>query len=67
MSGSIEGVVGASQAIENFNVMQDKQNLLLKKVLNNQADTIVSLVDSAPTAPQLAHGGTVGTLLHATA
>lgn len=67
MLGSVQGAVGASIALENYAMMQEKENLLLRKVLDHHANTIVSLIDSAPTAPQLAHGGTVGTLLHATA
>jgi hypothetical protein len=64
-SMSIEGTVGAAVGLQQANAMQDAQNVLLRKVLDNQAATIVSLVDSA--VPQLSTSGTVGTLLHATA
>lgn len=68
MSGSIEGVVGASLAIENAVLMQEKDNALLKKVLEGQEATILGLIDSAMTGPQeLALSGMVGTKLHVTA
>ncbi|CDM26028.1 hypothetical protein BN940_17986 [Castellaniella defragrans 65Phen] len=67
MSDSIEGTVAAATGLQNWNMMQEKDNLLLRKVLDGQANTILSLVNSVPTAPQLANGGMVGTLLHTTA
>ena len=67
MSNSIEGTVGAAVGLQHANMMQEKDNLLLRKVLDNQANTIMSLVNSVPSAPQLANGGMVGTLLHVTA
>ena len=67
MSNSIEGTVGTAVGLQQANMMQEKDNLLLRKVLDNQANTIMSLVNSVPSAPQLANGGMVGTLLHVTA
>ena len=67
MSDAIEGTVAAATGLQNWNMMQEKDNLLLRKVLDGQANTILSLVNSVPTAPQLANGGMVGTLLHTTA
>ncbi|GAA0776660.1 hypothetical protein ABRZ04_13405 [Castellaniella ginsengisoli] len=67
MSASIEGTVAAATGLQNWNMMQEKENLLLRKVLDGQANTILSLVNSVPTAPQLATSGMVGTLLHTTA
>ena len=67
MSNSIEGTVGTAVALQQANVMQQKDNLLLRKVLDGQANTIVNLVNSVPSAPQLATSGMVGTLLHTTA
>jgi hypothetical protein len=62
---SIEGTVGTAVGLQQATAMQDAQNLLLRKVLDNQADTIVSLVNSV--VPQLATSGSVGTQLHTTA
>lgn len=67
MSDSVESLVGAATGLQNWAAMQDKNNLLLRKVLDGQSNTILSLVTSVPTAPQLAQSGSVGTLLHATA
>ncbi|KAB0615671.1 putative motility protein [Castellaniella defragrans] len=67
MSDSIEGTVAAATGLQNWNMMQEKDNLLLRKVLDGQANTILSLVNSVPSVPQLANGGMVGTLLHTTA
>lgn len=68
MSGSIEGVVGASLAIKNAVMLQEKDNTLLKQVLEGQESTILSLVNSAVvTGPQqLATDGMIGTKLHVT-
>ncbi|MGB3277173.1 MAG: hypothetical protein WBA82_13385 [Castellaniella sp.] len=67
MSGSIEGAVGAAVGLQQAIAMQEKDNLLLRKVLDGQANTILSLVNSVPSIPQLATSGSVGTLLHVTA
>jgi len=67
MSDSIEGTVAAATGLQNWNMMQEKDNLLLRKVLDGQSNTILSLVNSVPSVPQLANGGMVGTLLHVTA
>lgn len=68
MSDSIEGVVGASLAIQNWNMLQEKDNMLLKKVLEGQESTILSLVNSASATgnQELAVSGMVGTKLHVT-
>lgn len=68
MSGSVEGAVGAALAIQNWNQIQEKDNALLKKVLDNQASTIMGLLDAAAvTGPQpLAASGSVGTKVHVT-
>ncbi|ARP85366.1 putative motility protein [Bordetella genomosp. 9] len=62
---SIEGTVAAAVGLQQANAMQDAQNVLLRKVLDNQAQTIVSLIGSV--APQLATSGMVGTRIHVTA
>lgn len=67
MSESVESAVAAASGLQNWAMMQESQNTLLKKVLENQSDTILSLVNSVPSAPQLANSGSVGTLLHTTA
>lgn len=64
MAGSVESATAAALGLQNWMAMQEKDNLLLRKVLDNQAATIQNLVDSVPKAPQLASSGTVGTLLH---
>lgn len=66
---SIEGTVNAALALKNWTQIQEKDNALLKKVLDNQANTIASLIDSVPTTgPQpLATSGSVGTKIHVTA
>ena len=53
--------------MQNWNMMQEKDNLLLRKVLDGQSNTILSLINSVPSVPQLATSGMVGTLLHTTA
>ncbi|GAA0225132.1 hypothetical protein GCM10009125_12630 [Castellaniella daejeonensis] len=67
MSDSVESAVAAATGLQNWAMMQEKDNLLLRKVLDGQANTILSLVNSVPSAPQLATSGMVGTLLHTTA
>ena len=67
MSDSVESLVGAATGLQNWAAMQDKNNLLLRKVMEGRSNTILSLVNSVPTVPQLAQGGSVGTLLHVTA
>jgi hypothetical protein len=62
---SIEGTVGAAVGLQQANAMQDAQNVLLRKVLDNQAQAVLSLVNSA--TPQLATSGMVGTQVHVTA
>ncbi len=66
MSDSIEGAVGASLAIQNWNMIQEKDNMLLRKVLDGQANNILSLVNSATGPQALATSGMVGTQLHVT-
>ncbi|WP_323018581.1 hypothetical protein [Castellaniella sp.] len=67
MTDSVESAVAAASGLQNWAMMQENQNLLLRKVLDGQSNTILSLVNSVPTAPQLASSGAVGTLLHTTA
>lgn len=67
MSESVESAVAAASGLQNWTMMQENQNTLLKKVLENQSDTILSLVNSVPSTPQLANSGSVGTTLHTTA
>ncbi|HLR13984.1 MAG TPA: hypothetical protein VK104_10260 [Burkholderiaceae bacterium] len=67
MSDSISSVVSASRSLDAWAMMMEKETLLLRQVLENQQQTIVDLIDTAPTAPELADSGSIGTLLHATA
>lgn len=67
MSNSIEATVGAALAMQDWAMMQEKDNALLRKVLDSQADIIAALVNSAASEPQLATFGSVGTRLHVTA
>lgn len=72
MSGSIESAVSASVAMQGYTLAQDKNNLLLNKVLANQEQTIMSLLDAASVTPKtgpqpLAQAGSVGTRVHVTA
>lgn len=67
MSDSVQSVVNTAQSLEAWSMMQEKEYALLRKVLNNQEQTIVDLIDTAPTAPELADSGSVGTRLHVTA
>lgn len=72
MSGSVESVVSASIALQGYTLAQEKNNLLLNKVLDNQQQTIMSLLDAASVTPKtgpqpLAQLGSVGTRIHVTA
>lgn len=67
MSDSIQGAVNTAQHLDAWAMMMEKEYALLRRVLNNQEQTIVDLIDTAPTAPELADSGTVGTRLHVTA
>ncbi|MGB6241025.1 MAG: hypothetical protein WBF69_00925 [Castellaniella sp.] len=67
MTDSVESAVAAASGLQNWAMMQENQNLLLRKVLDGQSNTILSLVNSVPSIPQLATSGSVGTLLHTTA
>ena len=64
---SIEGTVGLAVGLKQGNAMQDAQNVLLRKTLDSQAETIVSLISSVTATPQLSTSGMVGTQLHVTA
>lgn len=66
MSNSIAATVNTALGLQNWAMMQEKENNLLRQVLHNQADTITTLVDTAVTAPKLVERGSVGTLLHTT-
>lgn len=61
MDISAENTVGAALSLQTATVHAEKQNVLLRKTLDNQAQTIMSLVDSVP---KLATSGSVGTKLH---
>lgn len=67
MTESVESAVATAAGLQNWAMMQEGQNNLLRKVLDNQANTVLSLVNSVPSTPQLATSGSVGTLLHTTA
>ncbi|ALM85037.1 hypothetical protein [Bordetella sp. N] len=61
---SIEATVGAAVGLQQANAFAEAQNSLVRKVLDNQADMITSLVQSVP---QLSSYGMVGTQVHVTA
>uniref|UniRef100_UPI0039F088B5 hypothetical protein n=1 Tax=Bordetella sputigena TaxID=1416810 RepID=UPI0039F088B5 len=63
---SIEGTVATAVGLQQANAMQEAQNVLLRRVLDNQAQAITSLLDAA-TVPQLSTYGMVGTQIHVTA
>lgn len=67
MSDSVNTVVSAALGLQQWNMIQEKDNLLLRKVLDNQANAVLDLVNSVPSQPKLAQTGVVGTLLHVTA
>lgn len=67
MSDSVGSLVGAATGLQNYAQLQDNQNVLLRKVLDGQSNTIMSLINSVPSVPQLATSGMVGTQLHVTA
>lgn len=67
MSNSIEANVSAALGLQNWAMMQEKENNLLRQVLDNQANTILGLVNSVPQAPKLADTGLIGTQIHTTA
>lgn len=64
MDMSVESTVSAALSLTGFNAAQEQQNVLLRKVLDNQAQAIASIMDSMP---KLAAVGSVGTQLHVTA
>lgn len=64
MDMSVESAVSAALGIKGAAAAQNQHNVLLRKVLDNQAQAITSLVDSMP---KLATVGSVGTKLHVTA
>jgi len=61
---SIESTVGTALSLKDANVQQEIQAVMLRKVLDSQAQAALSLVDSIP---KLATSGSVGTQLHVTA
>jgi hypothetical protein len=63
MDMSIEGTVGAALALKQVAAGQEQQNLLLRKVLDGQADAVATLLNSVP---QLATTGAIGTQVHVT-
>lgn len=64
MDIAVESAVSAALGLKSAAAAQDQQNVLLRKVLDNNAQTITNLVDSVP---KLATMGSVGTNLHAIA
>jgi len=58
MDASVNNAVDASLAMQQMQFAQQKDVLLLKKVLNSQADVMATLMQSVP---QLAADGTLGT------
>lgn len=64
---AVEAAVGAATGLRNMMAMQEKDNALLRQVLDNQAATITNLVDSVPGPQKLAEVGNIGTRLHVTA
>lgn len=67
MIDSIEGAVTTALGLQNWTTAQEAQNLLLRKVLDGQSNTIMNLVNSVPNPTKLATVGSVGTKLHAIA
>lgn len=67
MSGAIESTVNAALALQNQNVMQEKNALMLRKVIDNQVNAAADIIESIQQVPELATSGTVGTQLHTTA
>lgn len=67
MSYSVDAVGSASQALQSWAMLQEKDNNLLRQVLDNQSNTITNLIEGAVSAPELANSGTVGTRLHVVA
>lgn len=67
MIDSIDGAVTTALALQNWTTAQESQNLLLRKVLDGQSNTILNLVNSVPNPTKLATVGAVGTRLHAIA
>ena len=64
MDMSVESAVSAALSLQGYSAAQEQQNVLLRKVLDNQAQAIASIMDSMP---RLATFGPVGTQLHVTA
>ncbi len=67
VDSAVAAAVGAATGLQNAMAVQEKENTLLRKVLDNQSNTILSLVESVSTAPKLASVGSVGTQVHVTA
>lgn len=64
MDMSVQSTVSAALSLQGINAAQNQQNILLRKVLENQAQAIASIMD---TMPKLSTFGPVGTQLHVTA
>jgi hypothetical protein len=64
MDMSVESTVSAALSLQGASAAQEQQNVLLRKVLDNRAQAIASILDSMP---KLAASGPVGTQLHVTA
>ncbi|SAI71328.1 Uncharacterised protein [Bordetella ansorpii] len=62
MDVDVNNAVYSAVALRNANAQENVQALLLKKVLNSQADTIATLMQStAPKAVDATLGGTIDT------
>ncbi len=61
---SIESTVGTALGMQGATAAIEQQNVLLRKVLDSQAQAIAGLMDSMPKLSTL---GPVGTQLHVTA
>ncbi|RTZ45768.1 hypothetical protein EKL30_07100 [Candidimonas sp. SYP-B2681] len=61
---SVESTVGAALSLKGIHAAREQQNVLLRKVLDSQAQAISSVMDSIP---KLSVSGPVGTRLHVTA
>jgi hypothetical protein len=59
--------VNAASSLDAGTVQSVAAMKVLKMAINQQAQSAAQLIDAIPQPPQLASGGSVGTLLHAVA
>lgn len=64
MDMAVQGTVNTAVALKDFNIQQDVQAALLKKVLASNAQLITGLINSVP---KLAASGSVGTMVNTAA